>query len=128
MKFNDTLREHFSGMQLSAPSGGITSNAEDMTQWLHYLLGYGPPELDHLAVSMTLIPELVETNVPYFIKPDDPETMQAHNYYSRGWFGGHYRGENITTTSLYVLNDNTDFLLFSLCEKQELLINTLYYS
>ena len=83
-----------SGLHAGNPAAGISSNAVDMNKWLNFLLGVGPAELDHEAVSMTFVPEIVNSIDPYFSKPDDAETMHSQIYYARGWFSGHYKGKN----------------------------------
>ena len=88
-----TTHTFLRGLEPANPAAGISSNAEDMAKWMNFLLGHGPPEMDNRFVQMTFVPELVNSNTPYFSKPGDPVTMEATNFNCRGWYAGHYRGK-----------------------------------
>ncbi|XP_060082792.1 uncharacterized protein LOC132562079 [Ylistrum balloti] len=82
-----------------AGSGGVMSNAVDMTKWMMFHLNGGKNSAGHQVIDAHALASIyVPRNVirsstvgRYFTKPDVPVTTSENNY-AFGWKNGFYRG------------------------------------
>ncbi|XP_033751010.1 protein flp-like [Pecten maximus] len=82
-----------------AGSGGVMSNAVDMTKWMMFHLNGGKNSAGHQVVDAHALASIYvprnsirsSTVGRYFTKPDVPVTTSENNY-AFGWKNGFYRG------------------------------------